>query len=83
MKTSEAVQGEAEAGFFSKNHDSISTILESQAECEKPRILEEDNRASCENPQKWIAAPCLAARLAMTEKWAFSKKIALVKKSGF
>ncbi|MDL0079067.1 hypothetical protein [Helicobacter zhangjianzhongii] len=50
MKTSEAVQGEAEAGFFSKNHDSISTILESQAECKKPRILGEDKQAESENP---------------------------------
>ena len=31
LKTSEAVQGEAEAGFFSKSTDSISQILESQS----------------------------------------------------
>ncbi|WP_115012375.1 hypothetical protein [Helicobacter canis] len=32
-----------------------------------PRILEEDNRASCENPQKWIATRIFNP-LAMTKK---------------
>ncbi|WP_181814300.1 NAD(+)/NADH kinase, partial [Helicobacter canis] len=48
-KTSEAVQGEAAAGFFSKSHDFSSQILESTFESPTaiPRILEED-QALCE-----------------------------------
>ncbi|WP_181814192.1 hypothetical protein [Helicobacter canis] len=41
LKTSEAVQGAAAAGFFSKSRDSSSTILESRSGfTEQAEILE-------------------------------------------
>ena len=50
LKTSEAVQGEAAAGFFSKNHDSSSTILESQNSLESTLESKMDSSPQAESP---------------------------------
>ena len=52
LKTSEAVQGEAAAGFFSKNHDSSSTILESQNSLESTLESKMDSSPQAESLAK-------------------------------
>ncbi|MDL0081709.1 hypothetical protein NYG90_03290 [Helicobacter sp. XJK30-2] len=78
LKTSEAVQGVAAAGFFSKNHDSISQILNPAAKKYQAFKTKTPFLCHCEGAKRpklsikkwilvWIATPC-RARLAMTEK---------------
>ena len=72
LKTSEAVQGEAAAGFFSKNPRFLChrEPMKSAWRSTNPRkrIL----------ARKWIATPLLPQRLAMTAKIALVKKWILV-----
>ncbi|WP_299326931.1 DUF2339 domain-containing protein [uncultured Helicobacter sp.] len=63
LKTSEAVQGEAAAGFFSKNHDSSSTILESQNSLESTLESKMDSSPQAESPLEKVDSSVVRMRV--------------------
>ena len=63
LKTSEAVQGEAAAGCFSKNHDSSSTILESQNSLESTLESKMDSSPQAESPLEKVDSSVVRMRV--------------------
>ena len=70
LKTSEAVQGKAAAGFFSKNHDSSSTILESQNSLESTLESKMDSSPQAESPLEKVDSS--VARMRVWYLWLMS-----------